>query len=166
VRYLEPIRRSRLPDDPRERMPVARTLWECEPEPPLPCREVIAMPGAAPKILSVRLDDGDNPPLATLDAALWRRRDVLLFVWPRAGGDETVRLLAGSERLGAPSYDFASLGEVLLARPWQAAELDVSGTAATALAGGPRWTRWALPVALGVAGIFLLLLLRRILAEH
>jgi len=167
VRYLEPIRRSRLPDDPRERQPVARTLWECAPEPPLPCREALPLPGAAPKILSVRLDDGDNPPLAALDAELWRRRDVLLFVWPKAaagGNPEPVRLLAGSERLTAPAYDFATLGEELLARPWQPADLDLEGTAPKT--GGKPWTRWAMPVALALAGVFLLLLLRRILAEH
>jgi hypothetical protein len=163
VRYLEPIRRSRLPDDPRERLPVARTLWECDPEPPLPCREALPMPGTAPKILSVRFDDGDNPPLASLDAAVWRRRDVLLFVWPKAGA-EPVRLLAGSERLAAPAYDFATLGEALLARPWQPAELDLAGTAPTG--GGRWWARWAMPIALTLAGAFLLLLLRRILTEH
>jgi hypothetical protein len=166
VRYLEPIRRSRLPDDPRERQPVARTLWECDPEPPLPCRAALPLPGAAPKILSVRLDDGDNPPLAGLDVELWRRRDVLLFVWPpaAAGSAEPVRLLAGSERLTAPAYDFATLGEELLARSWQPADLDLAGTVPKD--GGKPWTRWALPAALTLAGIGLLFLLRRILAEH
>lgn len=167
ARYLEPIRRSRLPDDPRERQPVARTLWECDPDPPLPCREALPLPGTAPKILSVRLDDGDNPPLAGLDAELWRRRDVLLFVWPQAasaGNPEPVRLLAGAERLTAPAYDFATLGEALLARPWQPADLDLEGAAPAG--GGKAWTRWAMPIALTLAGVFLLLLLRRILAEH
>jgi hypothetical protein len=32
--------------------------------------------------VAVRFDDGDNPPLSGLGATLWRRRDVLLFVWP------------------------------------------------------------------------------------
>ena len=127
-----------------------------------------ALPGTAPKILGVRLADGDNPPLASLDAAAWRRRDVLLFVWPQRGPHpettETVKLLAGAEQLRAPSYDFATLGEVLLARPWQPADLDLAGT--TTAAGASRWTRWALPIALTVAGLFLLLLLRHILAEH
>jgi len=173
ARYLEPIRRTRsLPGDPlgnpREAAPVTHALWECDAEPPLPCRVALALPGTAPKILAVRLADGDNPPLASLDAAAWRRRDVLLFVWPRpgtqAGTTETVKLLAGAERLAAPSYDFAALGDVLLARPWQPAELDLAGAAAAA--GASRWTRWALPIAMTVAGLLLLLLLRRILAEH
>jgi hypothetical protein len=168
VRYLEPVRRlRRLPQDPmgdsREPPPVTRTLWQCDPDPPLPCREALELPGTAPKLLSVRLDDGDNPPLAGLDAAVWRRRDVLLFVWPKAGRGESVKLMSGSERLTAPAYDFATLGEVLLARPWQAAELDLAGTST---AKPSRWARWALPLALTLAGLFLLLLLRRILAEH
>jgi hypothetical protein len=170
VRYLEPIGRlRRLPQDPaadpREQPPVTRTLWQCDPEPPLPCREALELPGAAPKLLSVRLDDGDNPPLARLDAAAWRRRDVLLFVWPgsRAGKGETVKLLAGSERLTAPAYDFATLGEALLARPWQAVELDLAGTSTVKPS---RWAHWALPIALSLAGLLLLFLLRRILAEH
>lgn len=163
VRYLEPLR-SRLPDDPRERMPAARALWECAPEPPLPCRAEIKLSGPAPKILSLRLDDGDNPPLAALDTALWRRRDVLLFVWPKPEKGGRVRLQAGSERLTAPAYDFATLGDILPARPWQAAELDLSG--ASPAAGASRWARWAMPIVLTIAGLLLLFLLGRILSEH
>jgi len=172
LRYLEPVRRMRrLPDDPlgdpREQPPVTHTLWQCDPEPPLPCREALELPGAAPKILSVRLEDGDNPTLGSLDAAVWRRRDVLLFVWPGTPGNtakgDVVKLLAGSERLTAPSYDFAALGAKLLGRPWQPAELDLTGTLSVKPS---RWARWALPSALALAGVFLLLLLRRILAER
>src|SRR5262249_19997436 len=114
---------------------------------------------------SIRLDDGDNPPLGSLDSAVWRRRDVLLFVWPGkvSGKGEPVKLLAGSDQLTAPDYDFAALGAVLLARPWQPAELDLAGTSTVKPS---RWARWALPLALTLAGAFLLLLLRRILAER
>ncbi|HEX3529623.1 MAG TPA: hypothetical protein VH988_21395 [Thermoanaerobaculia bacterium] len=173
LRYLEPVRTlRRLPDDPlgdsRERPPVTRTTWQCDPEPPLPCRETLELPGAAPKLLSVRFEDGDNPPLGSLDIAVWRRRDVLLFLWPGTGGsgagkDDAVKLLAGSERLTAPSYDFAALGAALLTRPWQPAELDLTGTAALKPS---RWARWALPLALALACLFLLFLLRKILAER
>ncbi len=173
LRYLEPVRRlRRLPDDPlgdsREQPPVTRATWQCDPEPPLPCREALDLPGAAPKLLSVRLEDGDNPPLGSLDIAVWRRRDVLLFVWPGTGGsgvgkDDAVKLLAGSERLTAPSYDFAALGTALLTRPWQPAELDLTGTATLKPS---RWSRWALPLALALACLFLLFLLRKILAER
>ena len=175
LRYLEPVRRlRRLPDDPlgdpREQPPVTHTLWQCDPEPPLPCREALELPGGAPKILSVRLEDGDNPTLGSLDAVVWRRRDVLLFVWPGTGANgipagkgDVVKLMAGSESLTAPAYDFAALGAVLLARPSQPAELDLTGTLTVKPS---RWARWALPIALALAGIFLLLLLRRILAER
>jgi len=173
LRYLEPVRTlRRLPNDPlgdaREQPPVTRALWQCDPEPPLPCREALELSGTAPKLLSVRLEDGDNPPLGSLDVAVWRRRDVLLFVWPGTGGsgagkDDAVKLLAGSERLTAPSYDFAALGAALLTRPWQQAELDLTGTATLKPS---RWSRWALPIALALACLFLLFLLRKIMAER
>lgn len=173
LRYLEPVRPlRRLPDDPlgelREPQPLAHPTWQCDPEPPLPCREALDLPGGAPKLLSVRLEDADNPPLASLDIAVWRRRDVLLFVWPGTGGsgagkDDAVKLLAGSERLTAPSYDFAALGTALLTRPWQPADLDLTGTATLKPS---RWSRWALPLALALACLFLLFLLRKILAER
>ena len=168
LRYLEPVRTlRRLPDDPlgdsREQPPVTRATWQCDPEPPLPCREALELSGTAPKLLSVRLEDGDNPPLGSLDTAVWRRRDVLLFVWPGTGKGDAVKLLAGSERLTAPVYDFAALGMMLLARPWQPADLDLTGASAVKPS---HWARWALPIALTLAGLFLLFLLRKILAER
>jgi hypothetical protein len=140
-----------------------RETWDCDPEPPLPCRAVLALHGAGPDILAVRIHDGDDPPLAHLGAEVWRRSDVLLFVWPPIpeGGEGKVRLLAGARDLAAPDYDFAVLGPVLLARPWQPAELDLEQESAD----GAPWGRWVLPGALGVAAVFLLLLLRRILAQ-
>lgn len=112
----------------------------------------------------MRIHDGDDPPLAPLSTEVWRRRDVLLFVWPPVpeGGEGEVRFLAGARDLQAPDYDFAALGPVLLARAWQPAELDLEGETAE---DGASWGRWVLPGALGVAAIFLLLLLRRILSE-
>lgn len=144
-----------------ERGPVVRTTWDCDPEPPLPCRAALALPGEAPELVAVRIHDGDDPPLAHLGAEVWRRSDVLLFVWPSASEEGEVRLLAGARDLEAPDYDFAALGPVLLARSWHPAELDLQGESA-----GDRvwWGRWVLPAALGVAAVFLLLLLRRILA--
>ncbi|HKH46812.1 MAG TPA: DUF3999 family protein [Thermoanaerobaculia bacterium] len=146
----------------RERGPLVRETWECDPEPPLPCRAGLALRGEAPEILAVRVDDGDDPPLAHLGVEVWRRRDVLLFVWPSVPEGGEVRLLAGARDLAAPDYDFAALGPVLLARPWRPAELDLGEGAGE---DGAWWGRWILPAALGVAAVFLLLLLRRILAE-
>ncbi|HEX7185240.1 MAG TPA: DUF3999 family protein [Thermoanaerobaculia bacterium] len=162
VRYREPEGPLRRREETRERAPVARETWACDSTPPLPCRAVLSLPDPAPKIVSVRLHDGDNPPLASLDAELWRRRDALLFVWPETSEKEPVRLLAGAD-LTEPVYDFAALGDLLLARPWQPAELALEGDAPKS---APWWSRWVMPAVLAVAGIFLLILLRRILAEH
>jgi len=162
VRYQEPANAPPRRENVRRksRPALVRENWECRPQPPLPCQERLALPGRAPQVLSVRFHDGDNPPLADLEAVVWRRRDVLLFVWPDT--EEPIRLLAGPETLQAPSYDLAALGETLLSYPWQPAELSLGGEA-------PRpeawWNRWVLPLTLAIAGACLVLLLRRILAE-
>ena len=163
VRYLEPARTLRERAETVDPEPVARETWECTPAPPLPCRQEIPLPGPAPVLLSVRFYDGDNPPLAGLAATVWRRSDVLLFVWPETDDASPVHLLAGARELRAPSYDLETLGDILLGRPWQPAELDLEGSAAPE--GGPWWSRWVMPVTLVVAGVFLLALLRRILGE-
>jgi hypothetical protein len=150
--YMEPAR----PGAGASERTVARGVWQCTSRAPLPCRDLLALDGRAPRLLSLRFEDGDNPPLGSLDLSLWRREDVLLFVWPERGD---VRLLAGAAGLTAPDYDLAALGDQLLARPWRPAELDRGGSAAPA----PRWARWILPVTLGVASLLLLALLRRVL---
>jgi hypothetical protein len=96
-----------------------------------------------------------------VDVALWRRREVLVFVWPAA---REVRLLAGSSRARAPRYDLEVLAPQLLARPWKRAALDVGGGGPAARE--PLWQPWLLPAALAVAGVALLLLLRRLLATR
>jgi hypothetical protein len=156
VRYPEPANGKR-----RNRPAAVRQIWGCRPQPPLPCHERLPLPGHAPQTLSIRFQDGDNPPLADLEAAVWRRRDVLLFVWPEGEEAAPVRLLVGPENLRAPSYDLAALGETLLSHPWQPAELSLKGDAASE----PRWARWVMPVTLVIAGICLIVLLGRILSE-
>ncbi len=146
----------------RNRPSNVRQTWSCRPQPPLPCLERFPLPGHAPQTLSLRFLDGDNPPLADLEAAVWRRRDVLLFVWPDAEDAAPVRLLAGPETLRAPSYDLAALGDSLLSHPWQPAELSLQGDT------GPTealWARWVMPATLILAGIGLVVLLGRILSE-
>jgi hypothetical protein len=164
VRYLEPVRQAPRQETPRRRdRPAAvRQTWECRPQPPLPCSERLPLSGRAPQVLAVRFQDGDNPPLAELDAAIWRRRDVLLFVWPEAAENAPVRLLVGPDTLKAPSYDLTALGDTLLSHPWQPAELSLEGEA---LNSEPRWTRWVMPLTLVIAGICLVVLLGRILSE-
>ncbi|MEP7013429.1 MAG: hypothetical protein ABJC13_24165, partial [Acidobacteriota bacterium] len=106
--------------------------------------------------IAVRFDDGDNAPLGEVELAVWRRRDALVFVWP--GNSAKVQLLAGAETIAAPDYDLAALSGELLGRPWQAGEL------APVVHDEPRGLRFLLPVVLGLAGLGLLFLLRRILA--
>lgn len=151
VRYVDPAR--------RQDRDAARSSWRCVPEPPLPCREGLSLPGPAPRLLAVRFQDGDNPPLPALDVQVWRRRDVLLFVWPQLGDEGEVQLLAGAEGLEAPRYDLAALGPALAGHPWQPAEIRSERT------GPPWWSGWVLPLGLAAAGIWLLALLRRILSE-
>lgn len=157
VRFLDPARARRGDEEPR---PVIRGVWECRPQPPLPCRESLALPSPAPPELSVRFADGDNPPLAGVQAALWRRADTLLFVWPES--EEPVRLVAGPDRLEPPAYDLQALGDRLLSYPWQKAELDLE---AASVEKEPWWSGWIRPMTLVIAGACLLVLLRRILME-
>jgi hypothetical protein len=163
VRYQEPAGVPRRENGKRRDRPAAgRQTWKCQPQPPLPCLERLALPGHAPQVLAVRFQDGDNPPLTDLDVALWRRRDVLLFVWPEAEEAAPVRLLVGPENLRTPSYDLTALGDSLLSYPWQPAELSLEGTATPS---EPRWARWVMPMTLLIAGVCLILLLGRILSE-
>ncbi|MFL6260686.1 MAG: hypothetical protein ACJ76Y_13310 [Thermoanaerobaculia bacterium] len=158
LRYLEPSTTPVREVRRRGRPTLVQDTWECRPQPPLPCRDLLPLPGRAPSVVEVSFHDLDNPPLAALGADLWRRRDVLLFVWPDA--EEPVRLVAGPGTLTAPSYDLQALGDALLSYPWQPAELSQGRAPARAL---PWWGRWMRPLTLLAAVALLLLLLRRIL---
>lgn len=158
VLYVDVDRPDRR--DSRSGRAAASSTWTCVPEPPLPCRARLDLPGTAPRLLTVRLHDGDNPRLETLGVAVWRRRDVLLFVWPE-GREGGVRLLAGARHLEAPRYDLAALGLALLGHPWQPAELRSQGAATAA----PWWSRWVMPGGVTIVGAWLVVLLKRILSE-
>jgi hypothetical protein len=160
VRYLEPASIPAREVRQHERPAVVRGTWDCRPTPPLPCSQLLPLTGRAPSVLETSVHDGDNPPLAGLGAALWRRRDVLLFVWPE--GDAPVRLVAGPDTLTAPSYDLQALGDALLSYPWQPAELSQGGVPVRSR---PWWSRWVRPMILAAAAVGLLFLLRRILSE-
>ncbi len=163
VLYVDPGKRS--PRSGRAaREPAARSTWECAPEAPLPCRERLLLRGIAPRLLTVRFRDGDNPRLGTVDVTVWRRRDLLLFVWPAEadrGKEGGVRLHVGAPTLEAPRYDLAEVGPTLLSRAWEPAEIRNAGEAQKP----PWWNRWIMPLAVAGAMIWLLILLRRILAE-
>jgi hypothetical protein len=146
---------------PREEHLVARGAWDCLPQPPLPCSLLLPLPAPAAHRIGVRFADGDNPPLASVDLTVWRRGDVLIFVWPGKG----VQLLAGSPQLTAPAYDLAELAEVLPTRPYLPATLDLTLTAGLRQDSPPWWSRWLLPVTLAGAVLLLVALLRRTVAE-
>ena len=160
VIYVDPDRRS--PRSGRaSREPAGRSTWTCVPEPPLPCRTRLALSDTASRLLTVRLRDGDNPKLPVLGVSVWRRRDVLLFVWPELEEGGGVRLLAGAKDLEAPRYDLAALGPALLGRPSHTAEIRREGAAPEK----PWWGRWVMPLGVTIVAAWLLWLLRRILSE-
>jgi len=134
--------------------------WRCVDTLPLPCRVGTALGSVPEPKLVVDVDHGDNPPLPTIDVELWRRRDVLLFVWPAAG---PVTLEAGRENLRAPRYDLAALRDLLLLRDWRKTEL---GAGAEEPAPAAEWGRWALTAAVVLAAGVLLLLLARLLRSQ
>jgi hypothetical protein len=158
VRLLAPG--ADRPGAPAEPRPLGGwEPWTCGAPPPLPCRLSLAVHGAAPERVLVEFDDGDDAPLPEVDATVWRRRDLLLFLWP--AGEAPLRLRAGADGLAAPDYDLEALAGPLLARPWAPAELDLG-----AAGGGERKAaeRWLLVLALVVGGLVLLTLLARTLA--
>lgn len=137
-----------------------RIHWRCRDTLPLPCRVATELGSVPEPLLIVEVDNGDNPPLPGVDVELWRRRDVLLFVWPAAG---PVTLEGGRENLRAPRYDLAALRDLLLLRDWQKIEI---GTVAEEPAPPADWGRWALTAVVVLAAGVLLLLLARLLRSQ
>ncbi|MCP4660552.1 MAG: DUF3999 domain-containing protein [bacterium] len=134
--------------------------WRCVDTLPLPCRVATELGSVPEPQLVVDVDNGDNPPLPGIDFELWRRRDVLLFVWPAAG---PVTLEAGRENLRSPRYDLATLRDLLLLRDWRKMEI---GAGAEEPAPAVEWGRWALTAAVVLAAGVLLLLLARLLRSQ
>ncbi|HEX9670207.1 MAG TPA: DUF3999 family protein [Thermoanaerobaculia bacterium] len=143
-----------------------RGFWDCSTPPPLLCRFDADIRSALPvDRVSVRFDDGDNPPLASVDVALWRRRHLLVFVWPAAG---EVRLLAGARGDPAPTaprYDLELLAPQLAARPWRAAAVDVGG-GTRGEERGPAWLPLMIPAVLALAAVVLLVILARVIGKR
>jgi hypothetical protein len=118
----------------------AYDFLRCDSRPALlPCRRTMNLVGrfaaGAPRSLDLGVS-GELPAGARLDVSLWRRRDTLVFVWPAAA---EVRLLAGKQDLGAPSYDLQAIAPELGARPWKEAVLGAEAA--------PHWPAWR-PLAL------------------
>ena len=142
---------------------AARGDWDCSAPPPLPClwQDDIGV-GEGVDRVAVRFDDGDNPPLPRVDAALWRERLLLAFVWP-AGGE--VRLLAGNPDLGRPRYDLEPLAPQLLSRPWRAAAVDVGG-GTRGEERDPAWLPLLIPAVLALAAVVLVAILAQVIGKR
>jgi hypothetical protein len=95
--------------------------WRCVPGPRSPCTaeaEYSRRPDLREARPSLRVELGEFS--GEIDVTLWRQRHELVFVWPDGGA---VRLLAGSERTVAPSYDLHAVQDRLLVQLWQPARL-------------------------------------------
>ena len=131
-------------------------VWSCEGASALPSRLVVPLWGAGPRgRIRVVIQDGDNPPLPTVDAVLWRRRHTVYFFAP--GGP--VRLLSGSPDLHPPSYDLATLGFQILATP--STTVALGPPVAGASPAGSRTVQLSLLGALILCSAVLLLILAR-----
>jgi Protein of unknown function (DUF3999) len=143
-----------------------RGVWDCAAQPPLLCRwEAGSLGGLSTNRVIVRFEDGDNPPLPSVDVALWRRRHLLVFVWPAAG---EVRLLAGARgdpAPAAPRYDLELLAPQLAVRPWRAAAVDVGGGTRMEER-GPAWLPLMIPAVLALAAVVLLVVLARVIGRR
>ncbi len=142
---------------------VASGDFLCPGEGELPCRLGLCLSEAGgASALRVAFSDTDNPPLPSVDVALWRRRHVLLFFLPEG----EVRLLAGSLSLGQPSYDLAALKEQLLNLP--AAKVTLGRSPETEGAAESRTAKWMLAAILVMAGLALSALLAKVIrgAQH
>lgn len=136
--------------------------WRCPGASDAPSRLTLHARTVSSRKFRLLFTDGDNAPLPSVDAVLWRRRHVLIFPWP---ADGQVELCAGAKELCAPSYDLASLKEDIIRRPAQPA-----GTGAPLLkkqvTGPVSWkesgaARWALLIGLIAAGGLLVYILAR-----
>lgn len=140
--------------------------WICPGAAALPCRAAVELGGPLPVGAEPRIEltirDGDDAPLPSVEARVWRREDGLVFVWP---GTSSIHLVAGAEGLGAPRYDLEARRDELLARAGRAVGLGAaeSGSPSAPSAAGDRAERFLLLGALVLAGLLLVGLLARLL---
>lgn len=170
----EPEGLEELADPALRRRFVAARTWRCDAGSAAPCRiafDLAADLAPAPASASasapasgieITFEDGDNQPLASLDAAVWRRRAVVRFMWPSGAAP---RLLAGAADLAAPRYDLTPLRTALLTdAPTQASLGErLPQTGARGLAEAAERADFLPLAALGLAAIALLGLLWRLL---
>lgn len=159
VTVQAPARRS--PGQPATFDVLGSARWVCAGYAALPCRLTLPLAPIDATTLVVSLVDGDNPPLASLDARVYRRRDALRFPWPGEG----VVLALGNPALREPHYDLALIADELMAHDAVIARvLDAGPPPAEAppVARAPfDVERWVPVAALVVAGAALLAVLAR-----
>ena len=163
----EPFRSDERPAEVR--VLAASTVWSCPGRAILPCRLAIPIDDQVSRLtrLDVSFEDGDNAPLPSVSAVVWRRGHVLRFFWP--AGDGPVQLAAGGPDLGAPSYDLqATAGDL-----WRRHVVIIHAKADQSSLGAAQ-APWAGPGpleigmvwgALALAGITLIVILSRVMGQ-
>ncbi len=130
----------------------------CTGEQELPCRLGLCLDGSRGlKALKLVFQDGDNPPLPSVDVRVYRKRNFLLFFMPA----KNVRLLAGAPALGQPVYDIAAMRDQLLSLPSRVVTLGAAGGGEEA--SEPAKVKWALAGILALAAIALAALLAKVI---
>lgn len=140
--------------------------WTCPEGPPFPCRQSLSLLPRGRTDWKLEIDDGENPPLDSATVAAWRRRDVLVFVWPPAERESgTVRLLAANSALSPAGYDLELRREELLHLPYRDVPLDLEAAKKDARA-ADHLGRVVLLGTLALAGVLLVLLVARLVGEE
>jgi hypothetical protein len=134
-----------------------RATWVCPGVGDAPARITLRPGRVGSRKLRLAFQDGDNAPLPSVDAVLWRQGHALVFPWPE---ETPVELLAGAQGLGPPRYDLMALAEDIIHRPAAIASTQEPAARTAMGEGSPAW-RWALLAGLLVAAGILILVLSR-----
>ena len=96
----------------RERGPLVRETWDCDPSRRSPAAPIWRSTARRPTSWRCGIHDGDDPPLAPSRKSRSRAAEQRppLSCGPSASEESEVRLLAGARDLEAPDYDFAGPG--------------------------------------------------------
>jgi hypothetical protein len=137
----------------------ASAEWVCPGRSVLPCSVVLPIAPTRDRRLRIDIEDGDNAPLARIDADVWMRSDSLFFSWPD-DAPASVELVTLA-RAPAPRYDLGIVADELVEWPHGVANLS---TVADTGEARPEASENALLVgALLVAAIVMIAVLSRLL---
>lgn len=132
--------------------------WSCDGDRALPCR--LAFDGAhagAARTLQLTLVRRSGALPERIAVRAWRRRHVLVFVWPE--GESELRLVLVSRSEHPPHPALETFREPLLEAPWTGVGPE-AGASSGAAAGGKGGRPWLI-AALALAGIALVAVLAR-----